>query len=1042
MRQKILAVFLVIFLMCGVIILNVNSESAEEEPSSLGPRADADPLVNDFGPNVTVTLGDGSVITVLNNNSYFVLIVIVDDEDEIYNMSFENGTKIASVTIDLTSLGGLSDTAMTYEGNNNLPSFYNYSHVEGWYTILLDLTSVAAGDYWVNVTATDSGENTSGWLAKSTTVPFMIKVGQHNRPPKIRDGAPTYFESNEDEWIKDPLLINLNDTIFYDADVAEGPFDNTDKDRLTFEIWDPWTWSWYDTESSEFVFGIYDNVIIGSGSDMYEYVMIMGFENSSTNGSISISVGTYDNLGEKRIHNFTITIWSVNDAPVIESADNWKYNNENASSNDGRTIKCTQGQEVDLTVTATDIENDTLTFGLDGFDLSRIQADIDPFSIQGDGRIKFTPQNEHVGSFNVTISVSDNFNMDTETYTFKVIDANDPPKIKSVSVNGESQSIDFVKKEVALSASQGAEFIMEITAEDPDPGDTLTFSAGVLSLNKVDNRTVSYTFTPTNADVGTKLIKFTVKDNADSSDYIIANITVANANDPPRITKVDGSIPPKNKIIDMTNEPLTKTKINVTLTIEAEDIDFDTPDDEDLTWLSSSGGVDFMETTKTKVEVTIDGEDLGDGTHEINISVNDMYGLKDWIVVKVKVEKVVNNPPVLSQGKMEPATGDTETTFTFSVHYYDVDGDAPDIITVMIDGNSYNMLLKSGEDATNGVYEYKIKLSEGTHTYSFFASDGISEPSPFPEKTTPEITKANGPSNGNGDKEGETNWTIYIVLVVVVIIILIVLFLVVMRLKKSKKEPEHEREPEHEPELEPEPDHGPEDKPYYGSGYEDYDRDKYSKGYDEPEYRPDIEKDIYDDQYTKPVKGKMPTPVKYEPYKAPDKGKFPEPVEDFGVEEGPAVAGNPTVIRLEDRSLPCGICLGTIKTGLIAVKCTCGKVYHDSCALRVLECPRCDTKFEEGYLRDMIDQKQAPEAEFEIDEAFAEEEPPMPLAEEEDEDEWEPEAGPEPQKGGEPVDWDKGEEEELPSEAGQVCPSCGAETEGKRFCGECGERLD
>ncbi len=40
-------------------------------------------------------------------------------------------------------------------------------------------------------------------------------------------------------------------------------------------------------------------------------------------------------------------------------------------------------------------------------------------------------------------------------------------------------------------------------------------------------------------------------------------------------------------------------------------------------------------------------------------------------------------------------------------------------------------------------------------------------------------------------------------------------------------------------------------------------------------------------------------------------------------------------------SVRCHICLGTIKSGLPIVKCECGKTYHETCAIRVGECPNC-----------------------------------------------------------------------------------------------------
>jgi predicted nucleic acid-binding Zn-ribbon protein len=83
------------------------------------------------------------------------------------------------------------------------------------------------------------------------------------------------------------------------------------------------------------------------------------------------------------------------------------------------------------------------------------------------------------------------------------------------------------------------------------------------------------------------------------------------------------------------------------------------------------------------------------------------------------------------------------------------------------------------------------------------------------------------------------------------------------------------------------------------------------------------------------------------------------------LEEPPELEGVivPSIVKLETRSEKCGICLGAIKTGLLAVKCTCGKFYHDTCAERVGECPSCENKFdvskmvkpeeEEEEIRDM-----------------------------------------------------------------------------------------
>ena len=57
-----------------------------------------------------------------------------------------------------------------------------------------------------------------------------------------------------------------------------------------------------------------------------------------------------------------------------------------------------------------------------------------------------------------------------------------------------------------------------------------------------------------------------------------------------------------------------------------------------------------------------------------------------------------------------------------------------------------------------------------------------------------------------------------------------------------------------------------------------------------------------------------------------------------------------------DISKPCGICLGTLKTGLMAIKCKCGKYYHESCGVRVGECPTCERKFKLEQLAKLEDE--------------------------------------------------------------------------------------
>jgi outer membrane protein assembly factor BamB len=82
-----------------------------------------------------------------------------------------------------------------------------------------------------------------------------------------------------------------------------------------------------------------------------------------------------------------------------------------------------------------------------------------------------------------------------------------------------------------------------------------------------------------------------------------------------------------------------------------------------------------------------------------------------------------NHDPDLTSGDVDPNSGNTSTTFTYTVHYYDQDGDSPSTRYVYIDGSPHTMSLISGS-ASNGTYRYQTTLSSGSHNYYFYFTDG------------------------------------------------------------------------------------------------------------------------------------------------------------------------------------------------------------------------------------------------------------------------------------------------------------------------------
>ncbi|MCK5562384.1 MAG: putative Ig domain-containing protein, partial [Thermoplasmata archaeon] len=226
---------------------------------------------------------------------------------------------------------------------------------------------------------------------------------------------------------------------------------------------------------------------------------------------------------------------------------------------------------------------------------------------------------------------------------------------------------------------------------------------------------------PANDDVGEYWINISVSD-AEYIDYTNFTLTVVNMNDPPVITTEDKT----NAAIDEL----------YSVNYEAEDID---PTDDKLTWslITDAGDWLTIDTSTGWLNGVPSKNDFGN--YLVNISVTD--GKSGWghhnFTLQVSME---NNAPELLNGSIIPSEGDMDTEFTFSVHYYDSDRQAPLFVQVIIDNTSYFMELQPGKNAFNGTYKFTTTLSKGTHIYYFTASDGV-ETVKTDNSTTQEIKK-------------------------------------------------------------------------------------------------------------------------------------------------------------------------------------------------------------------------------------------------------------------------------------------------------------
>ncbi len=119
-------------------------------------------------------------------------------------------------------------------------------------------------------------------------------------------------------------------------------------------------------------------------------------------------------------------------------------------------------------------------------------------------------------------------------------------------------------------------------------------------------------------------------------------------------------------------------------------------------------------------------------TGTMHVTVTKHNYLPDRGTAEVQ-EEGGGSEPELSDGSVSPEDGQSSDTFTYRVHYYHADGEAPAIAYVYIDATPHTMSLASGL-AANGDYEYETAaLSAGNHSYYFYFEDGNSNSDRLPD---------------------------------------------------------------------------------------------------------------------------------------------------------------------------------------------------------------------------------------------------------------------------------------------------------------------
>jgi len=213
-----------------------------------------------------------------------------------------------------------------------------------------------------------------------------------------------------------------------------------------------------------------------------------------------------------------------------------------------------------------------------------------------------------------------------------------------------------------------------------------------------------------------------------------------------------------------------------------------------------ANGDAFDRDNNSKVHITVDASPNGKDTYQQPLGVSPQnVGTKTFYL-----------PFSLSNGAVSPASGDTNTEFTFSLTYTSTTNDAPDSVKVWIDGEAQEMTAAKSTDTdlTDGkVYELETTLARGDHDYWFgVKADPYDVSTRYSGVNEGTLTVIQATDDGSGDTD-----TLVLAIAALIIIVIIVLLVVpMMRGKPDVKGGEQEKEKEQEKEREKQKEKGEE----------------------------------------------------------------------------------------------------------------------------------------------------------------------------------------------------------------------------------------
>ncbi len=420
--------------------------------------------------------------------------------------------------------------------------------------------------------------------------------------------------------------------------------------------------------------------------------------NYESKSSYSVKVNVSDGNGGSDSIPVTISVTDVNEAPSFATTTATRSIAENTAAD----------TNIGSAVSATDPDNDTLTYTLGGTDAAAFSI----VSTSGQLQTKAALDYETKSSYSVRITVSDGELTDTIDVTINVTDVDEN---RAPSFTEGTSTTRSIAENTAADTNIGS----AVSATDPDD-DTLTYTLGgtdAASFSIVS--TSGQLQTKASLDYETKTsysVSVSVSDGNGGSDSIAVTINVTDVNENRAPAFTAGSSTTRSVAEN------TASGVNIGSPVAATDADTSNTltytlggtDAASFSIVSTSGQL------KTKAALNYESK----SSYSVTVDVSDGNGGSDSIPVTISVTDVNEAPSFANSTATRSIAENTAADTNIGAAFTATDVDANTTLTYTLggaDASSFSIISTSGQLQTNVALDHETKAS---YSVTVTATDG------------------------------------------------------------------------------------------------------------------------------------------------------------------------------------------------------------------------------------------------------------------------------------------------------------------------------